>query len=359
MSTTLPPVLEDGPPVRPQMLTTPVADPSAWLSSDFATEDAYVTHLVPEEIEDIERAVAVVKKADKTAEELRHEDEFPLGAFGRRLKDVQVELEDGRGFTVLRGLPVERYDYDELRIILMGIIVHLGDPMPQDTVGTLVEEVVDRGLSYSNIRVRGYMTRAELTPHCDSGDAVCLLCIRPAQSGGVSQITSAMSIYNELLRTRPEYLELLYRGFRHNIRGNGPAGEWENVTRHRVPVFSYYKGRLSSRYNLKAMLTAEELPGVEPLSDTERDAITTIAELAMRPDLRLDMTLRAGDIQMLNNHMMLHTRTAYEDFPEPGAKRFLIRSWANMPNSRPLEDAFADHFNTGPRQPPALKLPVP
>ena len=79
----------------------------------------------------------------------------------------------------------------------------------------------------------------------------------------------------------------------------------------------------------------------------------------MSPELRLDNTLRAGDIQMLNNHMMLHTRTAYEDYPEPEAKRFMIRSWSNMPNSRELEDGFADHFNTGPRQPPALKLPLP
>ncbi len=358
MSTTLPPVREDGAPVRLHMLTTPVTDASAWVSADYANEDAYVTHLTPEEIEDADRAIAAVKRAGLAAEDLTQEDQFPLGAFGRRLKDMQRELEDGRGFTLLRGFPVERYAYDEQRIFLMGIIVHLGEPMHQDTAGTLVEEVLDRGLSYSNIQVRGYMTRAELTPHCDSGDAVCLLCIRPAKSGGISQITSGMSIYNEILRSHPEYLELLYRGFRHNIRGNGPVGEWENVTRHYVPVFSYHEGRLSSRYNLKAMLTAEELPGVEPLSDMERNAITTIAELAMRPDLRLDITLRAGDVQMLNNHMMLHTRTSYEDFDEPDKKRFLIRSWSNMPNSRPLVDAFADHFNTGPRGAPALKLPL-
>jgi hypothetical protein len=215
---------------------------------------------------------------------------------------------------------------------------------------------VDRGLSYTNIQVRGYMTRAELTPHCDSGDTVGLLSVRPAKSGGLSQIASAMSIHNEILRNHPELLEPLYRGFRHNIRGNGPKGEWENVTRHRVPVFSYHKGRLSSRFNLKAMLTAEELPDVEPLSDLERRAIAKVAELAMRPDLRLDAMLRAGDFQLLNNHMILHTRTAYEDYPEPDRKRFMIRAWVNMPNSRELEDAFADHFNTGPRQSPALKL---
>src|SRR5262249_43848571 len=100
-----------------------------------------------------------------------------------------------------------------------------------------------------------------------------------------------------------------------------------------------------------------QLPGVEPLSDREHEALALVAELAMRPDIRLDMLLEPGDLQLVNNHMILHNRTAYEDFPEPEAKRLLIRAWVNMPNSRPLEDDFADHFNTGPRQPPALKDP--
>ena len=337
------------------MLMTPVRDASAWFGSDPRTEQAGVAVLDPAEVADLDRAVAELRAADVPAESLREQADFPLPRLGRRLKALQEELEDGRGFAVLRGVPVARYPYEDLKRVLLGLLVHLGTPLAQDTKGTLVEDVLDKGLSYSNIQVRGYMTRAELTPHCDSGDTVGLLCVRPAKSGGISQITSAMSIYNEILHNHRELLEPLYRGFRHNIRGNGPVGEWENVTRHRVPVFSYYHGRLSSRFNLKAMLTAADLPDVEPLTDVERRAIEKVAELAMRPDLRLDLKLRAGDVQLLNNHMILHTRTAFEDHPEPERKRFMIRSWVNMPNSRPLEDGFADHFNTGPRQPPALK----
>lgn len=337
------------------ILSRPVEHASAWSAADFADEASFTRSLTPGELSELDRAVAGLRATEIPLHEVREED-FPLPTLGPVLKQQQVELEDGRGFTILRGLPVDRYDLDELKLAYVGLLSHLGEVIGQDTKGTLIEHVIDRNMSYESIQVRGYMTKAELTPHCDSGDVVALLCIKPAKSGGTSQIASSISIYNEILRTHPEYLEPLYRGFHHNIRGNGPVGEWENVTRHRVPVFSHYKGTLSGRYNLKAILTAEQLPGVEPLSELERRAVEYVGELAMRPDLRLDMDLRAGDLQLLNNHTVLHTRTAFEDHEELEQKRFLLRAWINMPNSRPLEDGFADHFNTGPRQSPALKL---
>ena len=330
----------------------PVADASAWRAADVDDDACYTKWLQATELDDIDRAVQAVRVAGRPAEDIRGEQDFPLPVLGRTLRRLQAELEHGLGFALLRGLPVDRYDLADQKILVMGLLAHLGAPMCQDTKGTLVEVVTDRGLSYEDHRVRGYMTSAELTPHCDSGDVVGLLCVRRAPSGGASRLCSGTAIHNVLAETTPELLEPLYRGFHHNIRGNGPPGA-EDVTRHRVPVFSHYKGRLSIRYNLKAILTAELLPGVEPLSDLERQAVERVAELALHRDLCLEMTLQPGDVQLLNNHAVLHTRTAYEDHPDPRAKRLLLRVWVNLPNGRPLEDAFADHFNTGPRQPPA------
>jgi hypothetical protein len=337
-----------------EMLMRPAAEACAWSAADFADDTDYVLALSPTHVAEVDDALASVLSRRIPLEEVQEQD-FPLATLGPTLREVQSELEIGRGFAVIRNVPVGRYSLDELELLYAGLLSHLGVLITQDTKGTFVEHVADRGMSYESIQVRGYMTRAELTPHCDSGDVVALLCLRPAKSGGTSQISSSISIYNEILRTRPEYLEPLYRGFHHNIRGNGPAGEWENVTRHRVPVFSYHQGRLSGRYNLKAIQTAEQLPGVEPLSEFEQEAVAYVGELALRDDLRLDMDLRAGDLQLLNNHTVLHTRTAFEDDEDPEKGRLLLRAWINMPNSRPLDPEFADHFNTGPRQPPAIK----
>src|SRR3546814_8525712 len=91
---------------------------------------------------------------------------------------------------MLRGLPVEDYDVESLYTIYWGLGVHLGTPMSQNAKGELIAEVTDRGKDYEQNNVRGYTTRAALVPHCDSTDAVTLLCVHPSKSGGASWITS-------------------------------------------------------------------------------------------------------------------------------------------------------------------------
>ncbi len=52
------------------------------------------------------------------------------------------------------------------------------------------------------------------------------------------------------------------------------------------------------------------------------------------------MELRAGDIQLLNNHVTYHARTAFEDDEQSGRDRLLYRLWLSMPNSRGLPTGF-------------------
>ena len=175
----------------------------------------------------------------------------------------------------------------------------------------------------------------------------------------MNNISCSMAVYNELLEHYPEYLEPLDRGFYYNSRGNGPLGEFRDVTSHRVPVFSFHKGKLSCRYNQKAILTAAELPGVPPLSGIEKDAINCVAELAMRDDIRFDVILEAGDLAFLNNNTVLHNRDHFVDFAEEERKRLLLRQWINLDHARELTFDFADHYNTGPRRGPAIHHPEP
>ena len=43
--------------------------------------------------------------------------------------------------------------------------------------------------------------------------------------------------------------------------------------------------------------------------------------------------LEPGDIQWLKNSVILHKRTAYEDFDEPARKRHLLRLWLKAPTA--------------------------
>jgi hypothetical protein len=212
----------------------------------------------------------------------------------------------------------------------------------------LIGHVRDRDRDYDSKNVRGYTTNARISPHCDPADIVALLCAHPAKQGGESQITSAMTIYNQLLAHTPEYLEPLAGGFHFDLRGEGVTDDPDEVTFNKVPVFSYLDGRLSCRFNGKTILDGQAKAGA-PLEGHALEAVKKVSELAMDPEFRFDLAFQAGDIQILNNYLILHARGGFEDYPEPDRRRNLLRIWVNLHHGRKLAPEFADRLNTGPR----------
>ncbi len=338
-----------------EILKGKVTDGTIWHRKDMENNSAWLNPLTLGQQEEITKALKSAKAKGCTVESITIAD-FPLPHLCELLKGMQHSLDQGYGFAAIRGAPIEGLSIEDIELLYSGIITHFGDKFNQDTKGTLVDHVSDRGGNYTDITVRGYTTNAQLTPHCDSGDLVVLMCVRPAKEGGLNNISCTMAIYNDIVENNPEYLEPLYQGFHYNIRGNGPLGKFQDITAHRVPVFSYYNKMLSCRYNEKAILTAQELPGVDPLTNLEKEAIGAVAELAMRDDIRYDVQLEAGDIAFLNNHTVLHNRGPFTDYEEPDKRRLLLRQWVNLHKARPLLYDFADHYNTGPRKGPALHL---
>lgn len=116
------------------------------------------------------------------------------------LADISNELENGRGFVVIRGLPFGKYDDDDIARIFWGIGSHFGSPISKNAKGDLLGHVrAIEGLRYMDNNVRGYQTSAELFFHNDNCDIVGLLCFRKAKSEGVSRLASATTLYNEVL----------------------------------------------------------------------------------------------------------------------------------------------------------------
>lgn len=331
-------------------LQGPVTDPSAWRGTEYAARDDWAHTLSRGELDELDTALTAVAEAGLAPLEFTR-DAFPLPILGPVLHGVLDELEDGRGFALLRGVPIERYDEPALYRLYWGIAVHLGNMISQNAKGDLIGRVEDIGVDINAVNARGYTTNAELHPHNDSSDIVGLLCVRQAKEGGQSTIASAMSIYNAILESHPEYLDVLYRGFHYDIRGEGVTGKSNEVTRNRVPVFSYFDGRLSCRFNKRAIETAAEKTG-EPLTDLERAAVDEISRLTLDPAMRLDFEMRPGDLQLINNHMVLHARSNFTDWPERKRKRLLLRLWVNRRDGegRRLAPEFADRYNTGFRQ---------
>jgi alpha-ketoglutarate-dependent taurine dioxygenase len=316
-----------------------------------ADDESWIYELGATLTTELERELCRAKAAG-----LRHSDlspaSFPLPSAGGLLASIIDQLEHGRGVALLRGFPVARKSVEDCELLYAGLASHFGTSIVQDTLGTLIDQVADRGLSYENIAVRGYMTHAQLTPHCDSGDLVTLLCVHQARRGGVNTVSSSLSVYNEIRAKYPERLDVLHRGFFYNIRGNGPPGKYRDVTSHRVPVYLYHEGRLSCRFNEKAILTSEQLPGVPPMTETERSTVRLVAELAMDPRFCIELRLEPGDMLLLCNHTVFHNRSSFDDGEDDSERRLLLRKWINLDAGRDLTWEFGDHYNTGIRQGP-------
>ena len=314
-----------------------VNQPCAWRAEDVRADRSWIYELSPSDIAELERAVAAVRKAGTPMLDVRSRD-FALPTLGARMREVWDQLENGRGMAILRGVPVDRYDPADLELLYWGVSMHLGIAIPQNTKGDLMGRVEDIGVKWGEVRngeiMRGYVTRATLPFHSDTGDIAALLCVRRSKSGGLTSVVSSSAIYNAVVEQHPEVLDTLFKGFYYSLRGESGEGV-SKVSSYRIPVFNWTDGRLNGRYIRRTIETGAKMGG-PALTDEERRALDVMESLSNDPALRFDMMMEPGDIQYVNNFVVLHSRTEFEDHPEPGRKRLMLRLWLQVPHGRAL-----------------------
>ena len=311
----------------------PVTGPHVWLGSDFAGRDDWIFHLTAAHLAEIDDAVRRIPTAIPALYDVTAKD-FPLPSLAADLRDLDDELQHGRGFILLRGLPAARYSEEELAAIFWGIGAHFGVGLAQSRKGDRLGHVIDRSGPGSEVRhMRNYELGGDLRMHTDlNNDVVGLLMFQHARRGGESRIASSMAVHNIILAEHPEYLEPLYRGYYfHVLRGD--RADDSQLTDHRIPIFVDHGDAVSCHFNPSPIDRSVERAGVR-LSEVEAGAVRFVAEAAARPGVYLDMALQPGDIQLLNNHVIMHGRTDYEDYPEPERRRHLLRLWLKSPTAR-------------------------
>ncbi|CRK82961.1 TauD/TfdA family dioxygenase [Neobacillus massiliamazoniensis] len=309
---------------------------SAWKGTELAKDDSWIYYLSEETLAVLEKAVLHVQQKGLKAPDFKKED-FPISGLADEIAYFVDELENGRGFLLIRGLPMDRYTDEEAAIIYWGLGLHLGLPIIQSKKGDLLGHIKNVGKDFNdNTKVRGYQTNVHLDYHTDLADVVGLLCLRKAKSGGLSSIASAMAIYNEILEKHPEYLDILFRPFDHDLRGEEGAGRSPVVP---SPIFSYYDGKLSCRYMRQYVESAQTKTGIS-LSKEEIEAFDFIDSLTHIENFHIDMMMEPGDMQFVNNYSVFHSRTHFEDYEEEHKKRHLLRLWLMMPNGRKIAPDF-------------------
>jgi Taurine catabolism dioxygenase TauD, TfdA family len=319
-----------------------IRDASAWYGSDLEGSTDWIEQLSEAEIAELESAAHVLEKSSIDLASITIND-VPLPTLRPRLQRLLQEVLNGRGFVLIKALPVERWTRREAAIAFLVIGVHLGHLRMQNADGHLLGHVKDLGRSSNDPHARIYQTRERQTHHTDSCDVVGLLCLRAAKSGGLSNLVSSTTIFNEMRRRRPDLLRVLLAPIETDRRGEVPEGSKPYFA---IPVFNWHEGLLSAIYQRQYIESARRFPGVAPLTPLQIQALDLLDDLANNPKLNLMMELQPGDIQFVHNHTILHDRTAFEDFPEPERKRHLLRLWLAPPSARSLPEVFAERYGS-------------
>jgi hypothetical protein len=318
-----------------------IHSPAAWYGPDLAARQEWLEHLSDVELAEINRAAERLTQAEADIPSLCKED-FPLPTLGPRLRHMLNDLLNGRGFMLLRRLPVESWSRRKVATAFFGLGTHLGNACSQNAQGHVLGHVKDMGQSSSDPNVRIYQTSERQGFHTDSCDVVGLLCLQPAKSGGLSSLVSSVTLFNEIRRRRPDLLSCLFDPIETDRRGEVPEGQKPYF---QIPVFSWHAGLLSAIYQRKYIDSARRFVGT-PLTARQKEALDLFDVLADDPALNLSMQLEAGDIQLVHNHTLLHDRTAFEDWPRPDRKRHLLRLWLAPAEARPLPPVFAERFGS-------------
>ena len=204
-----------------------------------AARGDWIEHLDAQDLAEIEAAVAPLDAAGADIAHIVRAD-FALPRLALRMNRILADVQDGRGFVLLRGLPVQRWSLRQSAIAFFGLGAHLGSARSQNAKGHVLGHVQDLGLSSSDPTVRIYQTPERQTFHTDSCDIVGLLCLQTAQSGGLSALVSSTTIFNEMLRRRPDLVNSLFEPVATDRRGEVPVGQKPYFE---IPVFNWFEPR--------------------------------------------------------------------------------------------------------------------
>ncbi len=307
---------------------TPETGPIAWLGSRIDYREEGLRTLTAPEVAEIDAALRHLRALGELDFPAITPATFPLPTLGPVFRALGNQLRFGRGFLLLRGLPRDRWDTDDLARIYVGLGCHIGRAVPQSWHGELLGHVLD--VSDVEQAARGYQAGGAQRFHTDTCDIVSLMCVRGAKSGGVSRIASAAAVHDRMLQTRPDLLETLYGNYIFR-RMERDASLGSGILVKTVSIFSRASGALSCNVSGSYPNRAVQA-GDTVMTPLQIEALDELERLAASPEFHLDMSIDEGDIQFLNNRALLHGRTGYEDFPEFERRRHLMRLWLYVPD---------------------------
>ena len=309
---------------------------AAWTATDLQEDESWICVLDARAWRDLAEGVRKARAPGKDLFDYRRED-FDLGAAAPVIAAAFAETKRGRGIALVRGLPREDFSDEEFKLLTWAIGLHTGVARPQGKASHYISAVRDEGVEYRTGKGRGYSSNAELDFHTDSADVVALTCYNKAASGGMSIVTSSPQAYRAMSEEHPDLVDFLREPI-HFSRQQEQAPD--ETLSYPNPVFDELAGRLYSKWNRNRMESAQKIEGVPRISARHREALEQFDLLVRRPDLAYTMWLEPGDMQLVNSHVTVHSRTDFVDHETAAEKRLLWRLWLATPDGERLPESW-------------------
>ena len=318
------------------MSTVMTDSPARWTAAELDCDKRWTFHIDDKGRRDLLATVRKAQDPAKTLLDYRKED-FDLGAAMPVIEVAMRETKHGRGVALVKGLPRDELDEKSFELMTWAIGLHTGVARPQGKATHYVSAVRDVGTAYRTGTGRGYSSNAELDFHTDSTDVVFLSCYNKAVEGGMSITTSSIAAYERMTEEFPDLVHYLHEPVHFSRQGEEAPGESPSYPH---PIFDEEGGKLFSKWNWNRVTSAQKLPGVPQLSPEHWRALETFDQVVRRDDLAHTMWLEPGDIQIINSHVTLHSRTEFEDHQDPAKKRLLFRLWLAPADSDRLPESW-------------------
>jgi hypothetical protein len=296
---------------------------AVWRAADVADATGWTIELTDPQRDELVAVAQAARSTGRTALTVERDDVRLPSCDGLLARTVEL-LDQGPGFALIRRFPVDQLDPHEVELAYFALGLQLGTPVSQDAAGTLLGHVRDERVERTGPEVRLYRTRERQDFHTDGADIIGLLCLHTARAGGESRLASSYAVYNEILARRPDLLELLYEPMWWDRNGEEPDGGDPAFP---LPVLHDVDGQPRIFYIGWYIRDAQRHPTVPRLSPEQSEALALIESIANDPAFHVEMDFQPGDVQLVNNAKILHSREAYEDADVPDQRRHLLRLW--------------------------------
>uniref|UniRef100_UPI00404883EF TauD/TfdA family dioxygenase n=1 Tax=Orrella sp. TaxID=1921583 RepID=UPI00404883EF len=319
-----------------------LSHPSNWRAADLQQDQSWILSIDEQARQEMIKAVVAVADPNKTLFDYRRED-FIWPRTNAFLSAALQEVKHRRGIALIKGLPRANLTAHQFEILTWGLGLQAGVPRPQGKETQYISAVRDAGVSYRTGTGRGYSSNADLDFHTDSADIVFLSCFNKAVSGGKTIVSSSMAGHDVMVREYPEQAKWLYEPIAFSRQGEQSPDEGPFVMQ---PVFSAQNDKWFGRWNWNRVRSAQKIEGAPQLSAEHHAALEQFDRVMRRPDIAFEMWLEPGDLQIINSHVTLHSRTEFTDHDDPDQRRLLYRLWVAPPDSEPLPACWRDLYRS-------------